>query len=131
VDPPFGALLGYEPGISGDEHPHGDIRIGQAFMSDVVHAFMESPQYRRGILFVTYDIGRTLDWDDPDPEPPEIPDPVAVAGAPCPEEGAARAKPHDMVVMESSGYLERLRWPTEPAHMDRIFRGPDAVKRAL
>ena len=39
----------------GDEHPHGDIRIGQAFMSDVAHAFIESPQYRRGALFINYD----------------------------------------------------------------------------
>ena len=45
VDPAF---VGEDQGTSGDEHPHGDIRVGQAFMSDVVHAFMESPQYRRG-----------------------------------------------------------------------------------
>ena len=31
---------GEDQGTSGDEHPHGDIRVGQAFMSDVVHAFM-------------------------------------------------------------------------------------------
>ena len=42
-------------GTSGDEHPHGDIRAGQAFMSDVVHAFMESPQWKRGALFIVYD----------------------------------------------------------------------------
>ena len=42
-------------GISADEHPHGDVRLGQAFMSDVVHAFIESPQYRRGALFINYD----------------------------------------------------------------------------
>jgi phospholipase C len=52
VDPSF---VGEEQGVSGDEHPHGDIRVGQAFMSDVVHAFMESPQYRRGALFIDYD----------------------------------------------------------------------------
>ena len=45
VDPPSSVRT---QGTSGDEHPHGDIRVGQAFMSDVVHAFMESPQYRRG-----------------------------------------------------------------------------------
>ena len=37
VDPAF---LGEDQGTSGDEHPHGDIRLGQAFMSDVVHAFI-------------------------------------------------------------------------------------------
>jgi phospholipase C len=42
-------------GLSGDEHPHGDIRIGQAFMSDVVNAFLTSPQYRTGAMFVNYD----------------------------------------------------------------------------
>jgi phospholipase C len=52
VDPAFN---GESQGTSGDEHPHGDVRVGQAFMSDVVHAFIESPQYRRGAMFIDYD----------------------------------------------------------------------------
>jgi phospholipase C len=52
VDPSF---ANEEGGTSGDEHPHGDVRVGQAFMSDVVHAFLESPQFKRGALFVVYD----------------------------------------------------------------------------
>jgi phospholipase C len=52
VDPSFN---GESQGTSGDEHPHGDVRVGQAFMADVVHAFVESPQYERGALFVVYD----------------------------------------------------------------------------
>jgi phospholipase C len=52
VDPAF---VGEEQGTSGDEHPHGDVRTGQAFMADVVHAFMESPQWKRGALFIVYD----------------------------------------------------------------------------
>lgn len=52
VDPSF---QGEDQGTSGDEHPHGDVRVGQAFIADVVHAFMESPQWRRGALFVIYD----------------------------------------------------------------------------
>jgi phospholipase C len=55
VDPVFGGSVGEDPGISGDEHPHGDVRMGQAFMADVVHAFMESPQWKRGALFIVYD----------------------------------------------------------------------------
>jgi phospholipase C len=55
VDPNFGGSSGEEPGLSGDEHPHGDVRTGQAFMADVVHAFMESPQWERGALFIVYD----------------------------------------------------------------------------
>jgi phospholipase C len=56
VDPMFGASFTGEPnGVSGDEHPHGDIRTGQAFVSDVVHAFMESSNFASGALFVNYD----------------------------------------------------------------------------
>jgi phospholipase C len=54
VDPMF-LDGGGGDGLSGDEHPHGDIRIGQAFMSDVVNAFVASPQFRRGAMFVNYD----------------------------------------------------------------------------
>ncbi len=54
VDPAFYDGGGGD-GVSGDEHPHGDIRIGQAFMSDVVHAFIDSPQFKHGALFIVYD----------------------------------------------------------------------------
>ena len=55
MDPNFGGSVGEGPGLSGDEHPHGDVRTGQAFMADVCHAFMESPQWKRGALFIVYD----------------------------------------------------------------------------
>jgi phospholipase C len=55
VDPNFAGSVGEGPGLSADEHPHGDVRAGQAFMADVVHAFMDSPQWKRGALFVVYD----------------------------------------------------------------------------
>jgi phospholipase C len=42
-------------GLSGDEHPHGDIRIGQAFMARMTHAFLNSPQFRTGAMFINYD----------------------------------------------------------------------------
>ena len=54
VDPPFRDGGGFD-GNSADEHPLGDVRLGQAFMADVVHAFMESPNFKRGALFVIYD----------------------------------------------------------------------------
>ncbi len=54
VDPPFRDGGGGN-GLSADEHPHGDVRLGQAFMSDVAHAFISSPQYRRGAMFIDYD----------------------------------------------------------------------------
>jgi phospholipase C len=54
VDPPFRDGGGGD-GLSADEHPLGDVRLGQAFMADVVNAFVNSPAYRRGALFVVYD----------------------------------------------------------------------------
>ncbi len=71
VDPNFGAAAGEGPGFSGDEHPHGDVRTGQAWMADVVHAFMESPQWERGALFITYD-----EWGGffDHVRPPRVPD---------------------------------------------------------
>ena len=54
VDPPFRDGGGGD-GVSADEHPHGDVRLGQAWMADVVRAFVQSKCYRRGALFVVYD----------------------------------------------------------------------------
>ena len=69
VDPAF---LGADQGTSGDEHPHGDIRVGQAFMADVVHAFMESPHWPRGALFIVYDEGGGFFDHVPPPRVPDI-----------------------------------------------------------
>ena len=42
-------------GLANDDHPHADLRLGQEFISDVAGAFVESPDYRSGALFITYD----------------------------------------------------------------------------
>ena len=44
-----------QAGLSNDQHPHGDIRTGEWFLHDVIHAFLGSPQWRRGALFLVYD----------------------------------------------------------------------------
>ena len=215
VDPPFKDGGGGD-GISADEHPHGDIRLGQAFMSDVVHAFMESPHYKRGALFVNYDewggffdhvrprfvpddrqssdlyenwgmtgfrvpgvtispwtrhggvnhmplthesilklisyrfglgylnkrhryasnIGRSFHWRRKRKDPPQLPDPVAIASIPCSlggnnAPGMLRPKEHDLVDLETSGLLDRLGYEVKPARFDQIFRSPDSVSKAL
>ena len=216
VDPPFHDGGGGD-GTSADEHPHGDIRLGQAFMSDVAHAFMESPQYERGALFIDYDewggffdhvpprfvpddrrnkedlyedwgmtgfrtpgvcispytrrggvshmqithesilklisyrfglghlnrrhqhatnIGRSFDFKRKNMEPAELPDPSAIAAIPCSLQGGesagkARPKPHDMTLLETSGYLDELGYEVKPAGYDQIFRDPDSVRRSL
>jgi phospholipase C len=75
VDPPFRDGGGGD-GLSADEHPLGDVRLGQAFMADVVNAFVRSPAYRRGALFVVYD-----EWGGffEHVRPPSVPDDRASA----------------------------------------------------
>jgi phospholipase C len=70
VDPPFKDGSGGD-GLSADEHPLGDVRLGQAFQADVVNAFVNSPNYRRGALFEIYD-----EWGGffDHVRPPHVPD---------------------------------------------------------
>jgi phospholipase C len=70
VDPPFRDGGGGD-GLSADEHPMGDVRLGQAWMADVVNAFLQSPNYRNGALFIVYD-----EWGGffDHVKPPSVPD---------------------------------------------------------
>src|SRR4029450_5361277 len=70
VDPPFKDGGGGD-GTSADEHPLGDVRLGQAFMADVGNAVGDSPNYRRGALFIVYD-----EWGGffDHVRPPRVPD---------------------------------------------------------
>jgi phospholipase C len=52
VDPRF---VNDETGTSGSDHPHADIRVGDAFLADTVRAVMASPNWRSTVLVVTYD----------------------------------------------------------------------------
>jgi phospholipase C len=38
-----------------DEHPLADVRDGQRLVQSLVKAFVESPQWHRGVFFITYD----------------------------------------------------------------------------
>jgi len=49
VDPGFG------PPLRTDDHPLGDVRLGQRFAREIINAFVQSPQWERGVLFLTYD----------------------------------------------------------------------------
>ena len=42
-------------GARTDEHPPGDMQLGQAFVAKVVDAVMHSPQWAHTALFITYD----------------------------------------------------------------------------
>jgi phospholipase C len=48
-------LLGEEIGASNDDHPHADVRNGQAFMNLVYSAVTRSPAWRNTVLVINYD----------------------------------------------------------------------------
>jgi phospholipase C len=52
VDPRF---LGEESGLSGDDHPHADIRNGEAFLNAIYEAVVSSPNWPNTILVINYD----------------------------------------------------------------------------
>jgi len=52
VDPRF---LDEQSGTSGDDHPHADIRNGEAFLNSVYSAVTRGPSWPRTLLVITYD----------------------------------------------------------------------------
>jgi phospholipase C len=55
IDPAFGFSVGEGPGLSRDDHPHADVRDGQAFLSQIYNALTASPQWGRTLLIINYD----------------------------------------------------------------------------
>jgi phospholipase C len=52
VDPRF---EDEDSGTSGDDHPHADIRNGEAFMAGIYRAVTQSPNWPRTVLLFTFD----------------------------------------------------------------------------
>jgi phospholipase C len=52
VDPGF---LGEASGTSSDDHPHGDIRNGEAFLNQVYTAVATSPNWHNTVLVINFD----------------------------------------------------------------------------
>jgi phospholipase C len=52
VDPRF---LGAAEGLSSDDHPHADIRAGDAFLAEAFHAVATGPAWPRTVFIITYD----------------------------------------------------------------------------
>jgi phospholipase C len=68
LDPSF---VGEDQGGSNDDHPHADIRRGQALVASVARAMTSSPLWTRSALLVTYDEwGGFFDHR----RPPQLPD---------------------------------------------------------
>ncbi|MBV9155201.1 MAG: phospholipase [Acidobacteriaceae bacterium] len=52
VDPKFTEL---DDGLGNDDHPHSDIRNGDAFLAQVFHAVSTGPKWASTVLIVTFD----------------------------------------------------------------------------
>ena len=52
LDPKFTEL---DDGVGNDDHPHSDIRNGEAFLSQVFHAVSTGPKWGSTVLIVTFD----------------------------------------------------------------------------
>jgi phospholipase C len=44
-----------DQGTSGDDHPHADIRVGDAFLSQAFHAVANGPGWSKTVFVITYD----------------------------------------------------------------------------
>jgi phospholipase C len=221
VDPPFGDGGGSD-GLSADEHPLGDVRLGQAFMADVVGAFTHSKCYRRGALFVVYDewggffdhvrpprvpddrastdlnedfaqtgfrvpavavspyarparkrghkhftvdhglyahesilkfiayrfglgdlntrmrfannIGRSFEWQRPDFETPDLPDPPHIVTQPCALGGGDvldSQEAHASDLAEIEAIADRYKLPVYDGKTDQIFTLPDSIRKGV
>lgn len=87
-------------------------------------------------------IARSFDWESPPRlDPPELPQAPDVVSRPCPGAGpedfpgfgrgaAQRPKPHDMMDLVTSGYLESLGFDYRPATSSSTFREPSKVGKA-
>jgi phospholipase C len=52
VDPRF---IGEAEGLSNDDHPHADIRNGEAFLNSIYQAVTSSPNWQNTVMVITYD----------------------------------------------------------------------------
>ncbi len=67
IEPKFS---GESAGLSGDDHPHGDVRAGQAFLNRIYNALRGSPQWSSTALIINYDEwGGFFDHVPPPPGP--------------------------------------------------------------
>jgi hypothetical protein len=93
--------------------------------------------YRYGLGYLTKrhrcasNVGRSFDFSRRDFDPPELPDPAAIAAQPCSTGGSGRPKEHDLVQLENSGLLDRLGYEVPTVSYDSLFRYPDRVRDAF
>ena len=62
-------------------------------------------------------IGRSFDFSKRDFDPPELPDPAAIAAVPCSAGGSGRPKPHDLTTLETLGPAREPRLRDPEGHL--------------
>ncbi|HVN39697.1 MAG TPA: alkaline phosphatase family protein [Myxococcota bacterium] len=135
VDPNFGFL---GPANENDEHPPTNIRKGEAFVSTIVNAVRNGPNWKDSIVFVTYDEhGGFYDHVAPAPAPqrgalsPDGIDPGQCADlsnpptSETPGNGANCSVSRQDALAICPGFTNSGPYPAECAHFDQVgFRVP-------
>jgi phospholipase C len=110
VDPRF---VGESSGISGDDHPHADVRSGELFLAEVYNAVTKSPAWARTMLVINYDEwGGFYDHVTPTTAPDTSPD-TALRGFRVPSvvispRARRRHVAHD--VYDHTSVLKAIEW---------------------
>jgi phospholipase C len=137
----FRSMTGFRiPGVAISPFTRGG---GVHHMTVTHESILKLMSYRFGLGHLTKrhrfasNIGRSFNFANPNYDRPELPDPEKIAATPCSFGGDAgfpapvRAKEHDLTKLETSGLLERLGYEVQRASADRIYRNPDAIRRAV
>ena len=122
VDPRF---VNDETGTSGSDHPHADVRVGDAFLAETFQAVANSPNWSSTVFIVTYDEwGGFFDHVPPTTAPDATPEagtgmrgfrtPAAIHEADAqvvPGPGELRLHPHPVSMhdVRPDGYSTLLR----------------------
>ncbi|MEA2352176.1 MAG: phospholipase, partial [Thermoleophilaceae bacterium] len=107
----------------------------ESILKMIEYRFGVGPLTRRDAY--AHNIARSFDFDSkPRLALPNLPNPPMVASAPCGGPGgaadvSARPKPHDMTVLRTSGYLERLGVEQRTATASDMFREPTKIEALL
>ncbi|HEY3568722.1 MAG TPA: alkaline phosphatase family protein [Thermoanaerobaculia bacterium] len=82
VDPPF---YGEESGGSADDHPHGDIRAGEWWLSQTYRAVTTGPDWKHTVLVINFDEWGGFFDHVPPSEAPDVDPALALRGfrVPC------------------------------------------------
>ena len=82
VDPPF---YGEESGSSADDHPHGDIRAGESWLSQTYRAVTTGPDWKHTVLVINFDEWGGFFDHVPPSEAPDVDPALALRGfrVPC------------------------------------------------